>query len=129
MLELVMCTENGIVHKHYFSKIVSKHTKCIFLAHQLQLALIATAREAPEIRAFFQNLVFIINIITSSSNIMTNQANQMIELEHLADTGEMDNGQDANQIHTLQCFRETRWSSHFILMYSLIRLYLSLIHI
>jgi len=38
------------------------------LAHQLQLAVVTAAREVPNIHIFFQNLVFIVNIITSSAN-------------------------------------------------------------
>ena len=36
------------------------------LAHQLQLALIAAAREISYVHTFFQNLIFIINIISAS---------------------------------------------------------------
>ena len=35
------------------------------LAHQLQLALIAAAREISDVHTFFQNLIFIINIVSN----------------------------------------------------------------
>ncbi|KAL8149073.1 hypothetical protein AgCh_006177 [Apium graveolens] len=53
-------------------------------AHQLQLALVAATREVPQIHTFFQNMVFIINAVTSSSKRHDElQANQIAEIEHL----------------------------------------------
>jgi hypothetical protein len=45
-------------------------------------------------------------------------SNQVVEIEHLIETG-----RDANQIGTLQRPGETRWSSHYNSICSLVRLY------
>jgi hypothetical protein len=36
------------------------------LAHQLQLALIVAAREISDVHTFFQNLIFVVNIVSVS---------------------------------------------------------------
>ncbi|XP_074346884.1 uncharacterized protein LOC141685693 [Apium graveolens] len=94
------------------------------IAHQLQLALVAATREVPQIHTFFQNMVFIINAVTSSSKRHDElQANQIAEIEHLKEIEEIQTGKGLNQIGTLQRPRDTRWSSHFTAICSLIRMY------
>ncbi|XP_074374184.1 uncharacterized protein LOC141714569 [Apium graveolens] len=94
------------------------------LAHQLQLALVAVKREVPQIHTFFQNMVFIINAVTSSSKRHDElQANQIAEIEHLKEIEEIQTGKGLNKIGTLQRPGDTRWSSHFTAIYSLIRMY------
>ncbi|KAK1380088.1 hypothetical protein POM88_026832 [Heracleum sosnowskyi] len=93
-------------------------------AHQLQLALVAATREVPYIHTFFQNRVFIINAVTSSSKRHDElQANQIAEIEHLKEIEEIQTGKGLNQIGTLQRPGDTRWSSHFTAICSLIRMY------
>ena len=94
------------------------------LAHQLQLALVAASREVTDVHTFFQNLNFIINIVTSSSKRNDElQAAQVVENARLIESGELDTGRGANQIGTLQRPGDTRWSSHFTSINSLIRLF------
>ncbi|KAL8126637.1 hypothetical protein AgCh_013768 [Apium graveolens] len=94
------------------------------LAHQLQLALVVAIREVPQIHTFFQNMVFIINAVTSSSKRHDElQANQIAEIEHLKEIEEIQTGKGLNQIGTLQRPGDTRWSSHFTAICSLIRMY------
>nr|XP_017218827.1 PREDICTED: zinc finger MYM-type protein 1-like isoform X2 [Daucus carota subsp. sativus] len=94
------------------------------LAHQLQLALVAATREVPQIHTFFQNLVFVINAVTSSCKQHDElQANQIAEIEHLKEIEEIQTGKGLNQIGTLQRPGDTRWSSHLTVICSLIRMY------
>ncbi|KAK1390859.1 Repressor of the inhibitor of the protein kinase-like protein [Heracleum sosnowskyi] len=87
-------------------------------------ALVAAIREVPQIHTFFQNLVFIINAVTSSSKRHDElQANQIAEIEHLKEIKEIQTGKGLNQIGTLQRPGDTRWSSHFTAICSLIRMY------
>ena len=48
------------------------HPLCVLcvllLAHQLQLARIAAAREVSEVHEFFKDLIFIMNTVSYSSN-------------------------------------------------------------
>jgi hypothetical protein len=61
------------------------------LAHQLQLALIAAAREISDVHTFFQNLVLIINIVSASCKRNDKlQAFQATKIEHLVDIGEIE---------------------------------------
>ncbi|XP_074355637.1 uncharacterized protein LOC141695277 [Apium graveolens] len=93
------------------------------LAHQLQLELVAATREVPQIHTFFQNMVFIINAVTSSSKRHDElQANQIAEIEHLKEIEEIQTGKCLYQIGTLQRPGDTRWSSHFTAIFSLIRM-------
>jgi hypothetical protein len=73
------------------------------LAHQLQLALTAAAREISDVHTFFQNLIFIINIVSSSCKRNDKlQAFQAATIEHLVDIGEIETGKGVNQIGGLQ---------------------------
>jgi hypothetical protein len=51
------------------------------------------------------------------------RANQVAEIEHLIELNEIETGRGINQIGTLQCPGETRWSSHYNSICSLIKLY------
>ena len=58
------------------------------LAHQLQLVPIAAAREISNVHTFFQNLIFIINIVSASCERNYElQAFQAAIIEHLVDIG------------------------------------------
>ncbi|XP_061360405.1 uncharacterized protein LOC133304388 [Gastrolobium bilobum] len=62
-------------------------------AHRLQLALIAASKEVSSIYQFFQNLNFIINIVTASSKRHDQfQVAQIFEFEHLQAIGELETG-------------------------------------
>ncbi|GLU17296.1 hypothetical protein SLE2022_336730 [Rubroshorea leprosula] len=94
------------------------------LAHQLQLALIAAARKAPDVHAFFQNLTSIINIASSSCKRHDElQATYALEIAHLVEINEIETGRGANQLGTLQRPADTRWSSHFKSICSLLRMF------
>ncbi|XP_021746869.1 uncharacterized protein LOC110712723 [Chenopodium quinoa] len=92
--------------------------------HQLQLALIAAAREVAEVHDFFKDSIFIVNTVSSSSKRYNElQASQIAELENLIEIEEVEIRKGLNQISTLQCPGDTRWSSHYKSIYSLLKLY------
>ncbi|XP_071689001.1 uncharacterized protein [Rutidosis leptorrhynchoides] len=93
-------------------------------AHQLQLALVAASKEVVEVHKFFKNLNFIINVLDSSSKHHDQlQDAQVSEIAHLAEIGELESGKGANQIQRLQRPGDTRWSSHYRSIRSLLKLY------
>ncbi|CAH9050421.1 unnamed protein product, partial [Cuscuta europaea] len=65
------------------------------LAHRLQLALVAASREEA----------------------------QALEIARMLEIGELETGRGLNQVGTLQRAGETRWSSHFSSVFSLIRMF------
>uniref|UniRef100_A0A0A9GHJ6 Uncharacterized protein n=1 Tax=Arundo donax TaxID=35708 RepID=A0A0A9GHJ6_ARUDO len=93
-------------------------------AHQLQLALVAASKEVPEVHNFFEHLALVVNTVVSSSKRNDDlHANQVAEMEHLIELGELETGSGANQIGTLKRPGDTRWSSHYDSVCSLIKLY------
>jgi len=67
MIESTWSLDNGRVYnQHYFLMIVIMHT-VYTIQLKLQLALAAIAKEVLEIYNFFQSMVSIVNVITSSS--------------------------------------------------------------
>ena len=94
------------------------------LAHQLQWALIATTRKISDVHTFFQNLIFIINIVSAfckhNDELWVFQA---AIIEHLVDIGEIEMGKGVNQVGGLQWPGNSRWSSHFKPICSLIKIY------
>jgi hypothetical protein len=93
-------------------------------AHKLQLALVAASREAKYVHQFFENLNFIINIVVGSSKRNDElQSAQVAEIESMIASNEIETGRGANQIGTLQRPGDTRWSSHFNFVSSLIRMF------
>jgi len=88
------------------------------------LAFIAAAREMSDVHTFFQNLIFIINIVSASCKHNDElQAFQAATIEHLVDIGEIETGKGVNQVGGLQRPGDSRWSSHFKLICSLIKIY------
>jgi hypothetical protein len=69
-------------------------------------------------------LTSIINIVASSSKCHAEfQSFQVVEIENMTASNEIDTGRRANQIGTLQQPEDTRWSSHIQSVCSLIRLF------
>jgi hypothetical protein len=93
-------------------------------AHQLQLALVAASKEVPEVSNFFDHLSFVVNTVVSSSKRNDElHAHQVAEMENLIELGDLETGSGANQIGTLKRAGDTRWSSHYDSVCSLLRLY------
>jgi hypothetical protein len=94
------------------------------MAHQLQLALVAASREVHEVHNFFQNVNFIINVVSASSKRNDELlANQAAEITREIELGELDTRRGANQIGSLQRAGDTRWSSHYKSIQSLIKMF------
>nr|KYP64740.1 Zinc finger MYM-type protein 1 [Cajanus cajan] len=94
------------------------------LAHQLQLALVAASKDSSDVHAFFQNLSRIVNVVCSSCkrNDELHDAYET-EIARLVANDEIETGRGANQIGTLQRPGDTRWSSHFNSICSLLRMF------
>ncbi|KAG6646247.1 hypothetical protein CIPAW_08G180800 [Carya illinoinensis] len=93
-------------------------------AYKLQLALVATSREAKHVHQSFVHLTSIINIVIGSSKRHDElQSAQAAETESLITSNEIETGKGANQIGTLQQAGDTRWGSHFQYVCSLMRMF------
>ncbi|XLU80763.1 hypothetical protein S245_004183, partial [Arachis hypogaea] len=93
-------------------------------AHQLQLALVAAAKEVVDVHAFFQSLSNIINVVCSSCKRNDElRSAYATEISHLVATNQIETGRGANQIGTLKRSGDTRWSSHFNSICSLLRMF------
>jgi hypothetical protein len=69
------------------------------LAHQLQLDLIAATRKIYDVHTFFQNLIFIINIVSASCKRNDElRVFQAATIEHLVDISEIEMGKEVNQV-------------------------------
>lgn len=94
------------------------------MAHQLQLALVAASREVQEVHNFFQHATFIINFVSSSTKRNDELlAAQAEEIAREIELGELDTGQGANQMSSLQRPGDTRWSSHYKSIQSLKKMF------
>jgi hypothetical protein len=88
------------------------------------LALIVATREIYDVHTFFQNLIFIINIVSASYKRNDKlRAFQATTIEHLVDIGEIETGKEVNQVGGLQRPGDSRWSSHFKSTCSLRKMY------
>jgi hypothetical protein len=88
------------------------------------LVLIAAAREISNVHTFFQNLIFIINIVSAFCERNDElQVFQAATSEHLVNIGEIEMGKEVNQVSGLQQPGNNRWSSHFKSICSLIKMY------
>ncbi|KAH1129175.1 hypothetical protein J1N35_000553 [Gossypium stocksii] len=93
-------------------------------AHHPELALVAAAREVVEVHQFFKDLSDIVNIASYFSKRHDElQKAQTAEITHLVSINELATGIGMNQIGTLQCPSETRWSSHLDSVTSLLKMY------
>uniref|UniRef100_A0A8I6YLF5 HAT C-terminal dimerisation domain-containing protein n=1 Tax=Hordeum vulgare subsp. vulgare TaxID=112509 RepID=A0A8I6YLF5_HORVV len=93
------------------------------LAHQLQLALVAASREVNEVHNFFQHANFVVNTVSASPKRNELLENQAAEIAGEIELGELDTGRGANQIGSLQRAGDTRWSSHYKSIKSLLKMF------
>ncbi|KAI5313774.1 hypothetical protein L3X38_042950 [Prunus dulcis] len=94
------------------------------LAHQLQLALIASSREVIHVHHFFTKLTSTINIVGASCKRNDELKNaQADEIEHMIAIDELETGKGMNQIGTLQSAGDTRWGSHLKSITSLVNIF------
>ncbi|XP_050289744.1 uncharacterized protein LOC126727886 [Quercus robur] len=98
--------------------------------HRLQLALVKASKQVVPISHFFLTLLFLIKIVSASCkrNEQLKVANAN-EIARLIDLEELETGSGLNQIGTLQRPGETRWSSHFRSVSSLLRMFSSTVEV
>ncbi|XP_074304473.1 uncharacterized protein LOC141639193 [Silene latifolia] len=114
--------------------LIMKNNPCAYyvhcFAHQLQLAVVAIAKENCECAKFFMHLRIVLNFIASSCKRMTMlkkvQAGKVLKALNL---GEIETGRGLNQEIGLSRPGDTRCSSHFNSILSLIALYPSTIEV
>ena len=94
------------------------------------MALIKASKQVNAISHFFLALLFLIKIVNASCkrNDQLKVANAN-EIACLIDLEELETGSGLNQIGTLQRPVETRWSSHFRSVSSLLRMFSSIVEV
>ena len=99
-------------------------------AYHLQLALVKVSKQVNVISHFFLALLFLIKTVNASCkhNDQLKVANAN-EITRLIDFEELETGNGFNQIGTLQRPIETRWSSHFRSVSSLLRMFSSTVEV
>ena len=99
-------------------------------AYRLQLALVKASKQVVPISHFFLTLLFLIKIVNASckrnEQLKVADAN---EIARFIDLEKLETGSGLNQIGTLQRPVETRWSSHFTSVSSLLRMFTSTIEV
>ncbi|XP_062166907.1 uncharacterized protein LOC133873191 [Alnus glutinosa] len=85
-------------------------------AHKLQLALVVASREVKYVHRFFENLNFIINIVVGSSKRNGElQSTQVVEIESMIASNEIETRRGANQIVVFQLQElDNRFSEHAV---------------
>jgi len=95
-----------------------------FYGHRLRLTLVAASREVVHIHEFFMQLTHVVNNVSASSKSHDQlQAAQEINITNMIANGELQTGKGANQVGTIVRAGDTRWSSHFHSICSLMRMY------
>ncbi|KAL7157674.1 hypothetical protein ABFS83_02G093400 [Erythranthe nasuta] len=93
-------------------------------AHQLQLALVAVAKKHDHISSLFDFTTRVLNIVGSSCKrrdlLRDKQSEKIIETHNL---GEISSGRGLNQETNLKRVGDTRWSSHYNTLLSLIHMF------
>uniref|UniRef100_A0A2N9FFW8 DUF4371 domain-containing protein n=1 Tax=Fagus sylvatica TaxID=28930 RepID=A0A2N9FFW8_FAGSY len=99
-------------------------------AHQLQLALVAVAKNHNKIATFFNFVAIVVNVVGGSCKrqdlLREKQATRVVESVH---NGELPSGQGLNQETSLKRSCDTRWSSHYSTLISLIDMFPSIIDV
>ncbi|KAL0011863.1 hypothetical protein SO802_006971 [Lithocarpus litseifolius] len=99
-------------------------------AYRLQSALVKASKQVVPINHFFLKMLFLIKIVNASCkrNEQLKVANAN-EIARLIDLEVLETRSGLNQISTLQRPVETRWSSHFRSVSSLLRMFTSTIEV
>jgi hypothetical protein len=93
-------------------------------AHQLQLTLVAVAKNHNVIAEFFCLVAKLINIVGGSCKRRDALRDaQFIEIEKALDMGELKSGQGLNQETNLKRAGDTRWGSHYGTIINLILMF------
>ena len=99
-------------------------------SHQLQLALVAIAKNHIEIETLFNLVSNIVNVVGASCKwrdiFRDKQATRVIEL---IDNEELSSGRGLNQETNLTCACDTCWGSHYYSLISLIDMFSSVVDV
>ena len=99
-------------------------------AHQLQLVLVAVARNHVDIALLFTMIGKLVNVVGGSCKrrdmVRAKQAETILEALNL---GEIESGKGLHQESTIQRATETRWGSHYKTLVSIIVLFPSIIEV
>ncbi|GJZ29862.1 zinc finger MYM-type protein 1-like protein [Tanacetum coccineum] len=93
-------------------------------AHQLQLVVVAVAKNHKSVRDFFDVLSTVMNVVCGSckrKDILQESHKERLEKE--IENGEIETGRGKNQEVTLARAGDTRWGSHHRTITSLIRMF------
>jgi hypothetical protein len=95
-----------------------------YFAHQLQLALVAAAKDVFDVWKFFSKLNSIVNLVgVSPKRHMELKNIKAAELADMLASGELAIGKRANQSRSLQRPGATRWGSHIGAVSKLIEMF------
>ncbi|PKU86534.1 hypothetical protein MA16_Dca010570 [Dendrobium catenatum] len=101
-----------------------------YFAHQLQLCLVAVAKNHWQVKHLFEMTSRIVNTVGASckrnDTLKTIQRDKI--LFHLS-SGELDAGRGLNQETNLHRAGDTRWNSHFQTLISLTKMYASVLEV
>ncbi|XP_026423012.1 uncharacterized protein LOC113318911 isoform X2 [Papaver somniferum] len=93
-------------------------------APRLQLALVEAATDEQDVYLFFEKSKVIVKLVGASPKRHSQlKSAAVLEIATKLADGELETGSGANQIHTLKRPADTRWSSHFGSVFSLLRMY------
>ena len=99
-------------------------------AHQLQLTLVAVAKNDISVASFFSTITHLLNVVGSSckrrDHLRECQAKHVVEA---LGSGELKSGHGLNQERGLQRPADTRWSSHYDTLISLVVQFSSIIEV
>ncbi|XP_026458979.1 uncharacterized protein LOC113359584 [Papaver somniferum] len=95
-----------------------------YFAHRLQLALVEAATDEQDVYLFFDKLKVIVKLVGASPKRHSQlKSAAVLEVATKLADGELETGSGANQTRTLKRAGDTRWSSYFGSVFSLIRMY------
>lgn len=99
-------------------------------AHQLELTLLTLEKKYSKIALFFNLVANLYNVVGASCkrrNIL--RESQATKVKQSLEHGEISNGRGLNQEMTIKKVRETRWSSHYDTLLSIVSLFSSMIDV
>ena len=99
-------------------------------AHQLQLVLVAVAKNHVDIALLFTMISKLVNVVGASCKhkylLREKQAEKILEA---IDIGKTETGKGLNQEYTLQRATDTRWGSHYVTLLNISILFSSIIEV
>ncbi|XP_028126583.1 zinc finger MYM-type protein 1-like [Camellia sinensis] len=114
--------------------LILKENPCVYyvhcFAHQLQLALVAVAKNHNQISLLFTLVSIVVNVIGASCkrrDIVREK--QAVKVDETLNIRELSSGQDLNQETNLKRACDTRWGSHYGTLVSLASMFSTVIDV